>query len=209
MDIAEKEENKNPGEEKKFNLLDEILDWIESFAFASFMVLLIFIFMFRTVVVDGGSMNPTLYNSQRLILTHFNYTPERGDIIVANSRGLNKTIIKRCIGVAGDEVVVDYDTHSVTVNGEVIDEPYLDPASPMMNKEYFDYTYQIGENTYKYNVPKGTVFAMGDNRNGSNDSRSRDVGFIPSEDILGHAVFRFYLGRDDDGNKLPGKVGMI
>ncbi|MCR5123371.1 MAG: signal peptidase I [Ruminococcus sp.] len=196
-------------ESKKFNLLDEILDWIESFAFASFMVLLIFIFVFRTVVVDGGSMNPTLYNSQRLILTHFNYTPERGDIIVANSRGLNKTIIKRCIGVAGDEVVVDYDTHSVTVNGEVIDEPYLDPASPMMNKEYFDYTYQISENTYKYTVPEGTVFAMGDNRNGSNDSRSRDVGFIPTEDILGHALFRFYLGKDDDGNKLPGKIGKI
>ena len=200
-----------PAEEKslKGSIVNEVLDWIESFAFASFIVLLIFIFLFRTVVVDGGSMNPTLYNSQRLILTHFNYDPMRGDIIVANSPGLNKTIIKRCIGVAGDKVKVDYNTGIVTVNGEKVDEPYLDAAHPMMDKEYFDAKFRVSDEVYEYDVPEGTVFAMGDNRNGSNDSRSSDVGFIDKSDILGHAVFRFYLGKDDDGSKLPGKFGFL
>lgn len=216
MDITDNETknmNVNGGsyEEKslKSSILNETLDWIESFAFASFIVLLVFIFLFRTVVVDGGSMNPTLYNSQRLVLTHFNYVPEHGDIIVANSPGLNKTIIKRCIGVEGDTVTVDYGTHTVTVNGSKIDEPYLDASDPMTVKPYFDETYRVSDTAYEYIVPKGTIFAMGDNRNGSNDSRSSDVGFIKKEDILGRAVFRFYIGKDESGNKNPGKMGFL
>lgn len=195
--------------DRKLRAVDEILDWIESFAFASFIVLLVFIFLFRTVIVDGGSMNPTLYNAQRLILTHFNYEPERGDIIVANSPGLNKTIIKRCIGIEGDQVIVDYNTKTVTVNGTKIDEPYLDASDPMEVKPYFDEKYRIGNDTYEYVVPDGTVFAMGDNRNGSNDSRSSDVGFINKEDILGKAIFRFYLSKDENGVKYPGKIGTL
>ena len=201
---AEKKEGK-----KKFDIFGEVLDWLESFVFASFIVLLIFIFIFRTVVVDGASMNPTLYNSQRLILTHFNYTPEKGDIIVCNSPGLNKTIIKRCIGVAGDTVVVNYDSNTVMVNGEKIDEPYLDASKPMADMPYFDETYRISESAYQYVVPEGTVFAMGDNRNGSNDSRSPDIGFISTDDILGHAVFRFFIGYDENGNNNPGSLGFL
>ena len=209
--INEKETmlNKEDPDDKSINIVDEVLDWIESFAFAIFIVLLVFIFLFRTVIVDGGSMNPTLYNAQRLILTHFNYEPERGDIIVANSPGLNKTIIKRCIGVEGDKVIVDYNTKTVTVNGEKVDEPYLDASDPMEEKPYFDDRYRIDDNKYEYVVPDGTVFAMGDNRNGSNDSRSRDVGFIAKSDILGKAVFRFFLSKDENGNKYPGKIGFL
>ena len=137
---------------------------------AVFMVLLVFIFLFRTVVVDGSSMVPTLEDSQRLILTHFNYKPERGDIIVANSRGLNKTIIKRCIGISGDTVVVDYNNNTVTVNGDKVDESYL--GEPMFELSGFDETYEVSDGKYEYHVPEGSVFAMGDNRNGSSDSRS-------------------------------------
>lgn len=183
--------------------IDDILEWIESFVFASFIVLLIFIFMFRTVVVDGSSMNPTLYDSQRLILTHFNYTPERGDIIVANSPGLNKTIIKRCIGVAGDDVLIDYATNSITVNGEKINEYYLDPQKPMELKSHFNEDYRTSETQFEYIVPDGKVFALGDNRNESNDSRSADVGFIDLDDILGRAIFRFYTADS------PGTVGRL
>lgn len=183
--------------------IDDILEWIESFVFASFIVLLIFIFMFRTVVVDGSSMNPTLYDSQRLILTHFNYTPERGDIIVAYSPGLNKTIIKRCIGVAGDDVLIDYATNSITVNGEKINEYYLDPQKPMELKSHFNEDYRTSETQFEYIVPDGKVFALGDNRNESNDSRSADVGFIDLDDILGRAIFRFYTADS------PGTVGRL
>lgn len=188
-------------------MIDEMLDWVESFVFAGFVVLLIFIFLFRTVVVEGGSMNPTLYNTQRLILDHFNYEPARGDIIVANSPGLNKTIIKRCIGVAGDNVVVDYNDNTVTVNGDVIDESYLGEA--MVEIGRFDEDYWISDGVYSYVVPDGTIFAMGDNRNASRDSRYKEVGFISTDDVLGKAVFRFYVGSDGNGNKNPGKIGFL
>lgn len=168
----------------------EVLDWIESFVFAVFLVLLVFIFLFRTVCVDGSSMNPTLSDSERLILTHFSFSPDRGDIIVANSEGLGKTIIKRCIGVGGDHVVIDYSDSSVTVNGEVLDEYYLGEDMELLS--YFDETYQTSAYVFEYDVPEGYVFALGDNRNNSRDSRDAAVGFISSDDILGKAVLRYY-----------------
>lgn len=187
---AENAKPERDNEKKKPSPLDEALDWIESFVFAIFIVLLVFIFLFRTVVVDGSSMNPTLYDQQRLILTHFNYTPERGDIIVANSAQLNKTIIKRCIGVAGDTIVIDYDTNTVTVNGEKLDESYLGEA--MLDKFSFDQEYKVSETSYEYHVPKNCIFALGDNRNDSRDSRDEGVGFINTKYVLGKAVLRFY-----------------
>lgn len=182
-------QNKDTVSEEKQGFVGELLDWLEAFVFAVFIVLLIFIFIFRSVVVDGTSMLPTLENEQQLILVHFNYTPKRGDIIVANCRGLNKTIIKRCIGVEGDTVVIDYADNSVTVNGEKLDEPYL--GEPMRMSDLFDTSYQISATAFEYHVPEGTVFALGDNRNGSNDSRSAAVGFISTDDVLGKAFFRF------------------
>ncbi len=183
------ETDKNEIEEEKQGFVGELLDWLEAFIFAVFIVLLIFIFIFRSVVVDGTSMLPTLENAQQLILVHFNYKPKRGDIIVANSPGLNKTIIKRCIGVAGDTVIIDYSDSSVTVNGDKLEETYL--GEPMQQIEILDPTYQTAPTVYEYHVPEGTIFAMGDNRNGSRDSRAADVGFISEEDVLGRAVFRF------------------
>ena len=177
-------------EEKKNSLTDELLDWAEAFIVAIFAVVLIFIFFLRVVEVSGPSMNPTLSDKDRLILTHLNYTPERGDIIVCNAPILDKCIIKRCIGIGGDTVVVDYNNNSVYVNGEKLKEDYLGETM-RGNLAVFDETYMTDKNVYTYNVPEGTVFAMGDNRNHSTDSRSKWVGFIKEEDILGKAFFRF------------------
>ena len=177
-------------EEEKTSLADELLDWAEAFVLAIFAVVLIFIFFLRVVEVSGPSMNPTLNDKDRLILTHLNYTPERGDIIVCNAPGLEKCIIKRCIGIGGDTVVVDYNNNSVTVNGEKLSEDYLGEGM-RGNLPVFDQDYMTAKNVYTYNVPEGTVFAMGDNRNHSTDSRSEWVGFIKLEDVLGKAFFRF------------------
>lgn len=186
---------------------DEILEWIEAFVFAGFIVLLVMTFLLRTVVVDGSSMNPTLYDSQRLVLEHFNYTPQRGDIIVANSRGLNKTIIKRCIGTEGDTVVINYNENTVTVNGEKLNEGYL--GEEMSELGMFDANYLKDDGVYEYIVPDNCIFALGDNRNGSRDSRFSEVGYISCDDVLGRAFFRFYLGNDGKGNKYPGKIGFL
>lgn len=197
-------ERKDSAAAKRF---DEILEWVEAFVFAGFIVLLVMTFVLRTVVVDGSSMNPTLYDSQRLVLEHFNYTPKRGDIIVANSRGLNKTIIKRCIGTSGDTVVIDYNENTVTVNGDELDEKYL--GEDMFELTMFDKTYQKSEGVYEYIVPDDCIFALGDNRNGSRDSRFSEVGYINCDDVLGRAFFRFYIGKDESGKSYPGTIGFL
>lgn len=186
------EETKNSTEiaEDKLSLVDELLDWVEAFVIAVFAVVLIFIFFLRIVEVSGPSMNPTLSDGDRLILTHLNYTPERGDIIVCNAPGLDKCIIKRCIGIGGDTVVIDYNENSVTVNGEKLKEDYLGEKMKG-GLVVFDRSYMTDDNVYTYKVPEGTVFALGDNRNHSTDSRSSYVGFIKLEDVLGKAFFRF------------------
>jgi len=172
-----------------YNLVDDLLDWVEAFVVAIFVVILVFIFFLRVVEVSGPSMNSTLSDKDRVIVTHLNYTPERGDIVVFNSKGLNKCLIKRCIGIAGDTVVVNYNDDTVTVNGEKVDQSYINEKD--MKVLSFNDKYCIESGVYSYTVPEGTIFAMGDNRNHSADSRDSRVGFVPLDDILGKAVFRF------------------
>lgn len=179
-----------PEDDDDYSLIDDLLEWVEAFVVALFVVILVFIFIFRVVEVSGPSMNSTLADKDRIIALHFNYTPARGDIVVCNSKGLNKCIIKRVIGVAGDTVVVNYNDDTVKVNGEPVDQSYIN-ESDMYILPVFDDNYRTGEGEYTYKVPEGTIFVMGDNRNHSTDSRSAYVGFIKTEDVLGKAVFRF------------------
>lgn len=178
-------------EKKPLDVKQEILEWVESFVFAIFLMLLVFTFFFRIVVVDGDSMNNTLVDKDKLILSHINYTPEKNDIVVINSPGLNKTIIKRVIGTAGDEVIVNYNENTVKVNGDVISNEYIKPEE-MADKPDFNEQYEEASGVYKYNVPKDSIFVMGDNRNHSTDSRTEIVGFVKNDDVLGKAVWRIY-----------------
>lgn len=182
-----KEEIKeNEPEKEGLNIADELIEWAESFVFAIFVIILVFTFIFRIVQVDGPSMEDTLHNGDRLILTHFNYTPQRGDVVVLNSRGLNETIIKRVIAVEGDTISIDFVNGVVTLNGEELKEDYIKEPT------YF----QEGRAIENLTIGKGQVFVMGDNRNHSTDSRAEIVGVIDTEDILGKAIFRIYPTSD-------------
>ncbi len=161
---------------------NEALEWLESIAVSILIVILVFTFLFRMVIVDGDSMFPTLEDGQRLIISHLFYTPKQGDIVVANSEGLNKTIIKRVIATEGQTIDIDFDNHTVTVDGKILDEPYIN--EPTSRNE--------GGYEYPMTVPDGYVFVMGDNRNHSTDSRSPMVGCIPTKDVLGKAVLRIF-----------------
>lgn len=188
IELAGKAAPKDLAEQEPVSIANEILDWVESFVFAVFVIILIFIFLFRIVTVDGVSMNSTLEDKDRVIMSHLNYTPERDDVVVFNSYTLNKTLIKRVIGIPGDTVKIDYNKNTVYVNGEAISNEHID--SPMLDKGMFDPQYKISDGVYEYKVPEEHIFVMGDNRNNSTDSRT--LGFISEDDVLGHAIFRLY-----------------
>lgn len=188
IELASKAAPKDLKEEEPVNIANEILDWIESFVFAVFVIILIFIFLFRIVTVDGHSMNSTLSDKDRVIISHLNYDPKNDDIVVVNSSVLNKTLIKRVIGIAGDTVKIDYNINTVYVNGKAISNEHID--NTMLDKGMFDPSFKVSDGVYEYKVPENSIFIMGDNRNNSTDSRT--IGFISKDDVMGHVIFRLY-----------------
>ena len=180
VDIKNVKKNKKQKEKKPF--IDELLDWLKTFALVFIVVVLIFTFIAKTVIVNGSSMNDTLVNKDFLLLWSLFYTPKQGDIIAANCEGLNEVIVKRVIAVGGQEVNIDFSTGAVYVDGEMLDEPYIKNLT--LNDELaFNYPVVVDEGCY---------FCMGDNRQGSKDSRHPDVGFVSRDDILGKAIIRIY-----------------
>ena len=163
---------------EKNGMLEMIFDVVSILATACIAVTLAFLFLFRTVGVNGGSMEPTLYTNDRIILTAVYGQPEYGDIVVtcqpSKSELVESVLIKRVIATEGQEVDIDFQRGIVYVDGEALDEPYT--ASPTYDRESF-----IGPVV----VPEGHVFVMGDNRNNSTDSRDYRVGFIREEYIMG------------------------
>ena len=156
-----------------------IYDWVEAAVFSIICVVMVFTFLFRIVGVDGPSMMNTLLDKQRLILTSYPITPERGDIVVIN-RYTQEPIVKRVIATAGDKLFVDPEDYSVYLNGEKLQEDYT-----------IGYT-QPHDLTGEITIPKGYVFVMGDNRTVSLDSRYNEVGIVSVKDVMGKAVFRIW-----------------
>ncbi|MEG0338646.1 MAG: signal peptidase I, partial [Oscillospiraceae bacterium] len=106
------------------------------------------------------------------------YTPKNGDVVVIDAfTEYGKPIVKRIIGIEGDILDINAETSKVSINGEVLDEPYVNTLTSQGDK--FDYPIVI---------PYGKIFVMGDNRAESLDSRS--LGFIDKRDILGKVLLR-------------------
>ena len=186
--------NKSVAKEKRFVV--SMIENIEMVIFSLAVVILIFTFFFRLCMVSGDSMNNTLVDSEKLIVTNLFYEPERGDIVVVHQTGaLNEPIVKRVIAVGGEVVDIDFATMQITVtdkngNSRVIDEPYA-----FYDKEgnaevrYFSHPSDL---SFPCTVPEGHVFLLGDNRYNSLDSRFREIGFVDERRILGKVVFRVY-----------------
>lgn len=156
--------------------------------FKTIVISLIIAFVITTfiqpTIVNGNSMYPTLKTKDYLILNKTSYhksIPKRGDIIVFQSNllddsGHKKKLVKRVIGLPGD--IVQIKNGLVYLNGNLLIENYLN---------------NISENDQiKILVPNNEIFVLGDNRNDSIDSRSKDIGTIPFENIDGKIIFRFY-----------------
>jgi signal peptidase I len=158
----------------------DVLEWLQAIVIAIVLSVIIRLFLFEVILVEGSSMIPTLHEGDRLIVSKAEYrltTPESGDIIVfRNTEGPRENYIKRVIGVAGDQVEIK--DGFVYINENPLDEPYI-------IEPFYD---SFAETT----VPPGSVFVLGDNRNHSRDSRNPYVGFISYDNIIGKARLRIW-----------------
>lgn len=169
--------------------LSSLLSWVETVILAVFVIILVFTFVLKIVVVVGRSMENTLFENDKLIISHMFYTPSEGDIVVVDAQSMEEIIIKRVIGVPEDIVEINYDNSTIKVNGKEINESYIKES--MTDTGSFDKKfYDKKTKTYTYRVPEGYVFVMGDNRNHSTDSRA--IGLIPQDEIVGRVIYRFY-----------------
>ena len=172
-----------------------LLMYLHDFVFWLTAILLVFLLLFRVVVVSGPSMNTTLIHGDYLLLINnvFYRQPQQGDIVVVSKDAYKdgEPIIKRVIATEGQWVDIDFDAGIVYVNGTALEEPYTN--TPTNLYEGVDFPLMVEE---------GCVFVMGDNRNESKDSRSPEIGQADKREILGKAIFLFLPGRDEISNSM-------
>lgn len=168
------------------SLAGDLFAWLQALVFALVCLVLAFTFFGRMIGVDGTSMLPTLEHGDMLLLQSVGYEPQQGDVIVLTKAfaNIDKPIVKRVIAVGGQTVDVDYETGHVYVDGQALDEPYINeamqpPSDPNMTNDHVQ-------------VPEGSVFVMGDNRNHSSDSRDVRLGVVDNRYILGKAFFTVF-----------------
>ena len=164
----------------------EVYDWIQCIIFALVFCVLLFVFAVRMVNVVGHSMVPTLEQSDKVVISNLFYHPKQGDVVVLRKQTLmQEPIVKRIIATEGQTVDIDFNLGQVYVDGELLDEDYIN-----------DYTYREEGTVFPLTVPEGEVFLMGDNRNHSNDSRDSSLGTVDTRLLIGKAVFLVFPGRD-------------
>ncbi|MBQ7217862.1 MAG: signal peptidase I [Ruminococcus sp.] len=156
-----------------------VFDWLGSLFMALICVLILMSFFFRIIDVDGPSMEPTLINTDKVVITDLFYTPHQGDIVViSHGERYEKALIKRVIATEGQDLQIDFENNKVYVDGELQNEDYIQGVT------------RIGDRSAEEVngiVPEGKVFVMGDNRTVSLDSRFNEVGLINVSDIIGKA----------------------
>lgn len=177
--------------------LQSLYEWLQVLVVVLVIIVGAFTFLVSIIGVDGSSMYPTLHDGDLMLVQRIAYSPGQGDVIVLRKDGAfeNEALVKRIIATGGQTVTIDYDANTVTVDGQVLDEPYL-------NYEYdavygSDFLAQRGDldpawaNT-TFTVPEGSVFVCGDNRNHSSDSRSVYLGMVDERYIIGRVLLVFY-----------------
>ncbi len=169
----------------------EIFEWVDCAVITVLVILLLFTFVFKQVQVDGTSMNDTLQNKERVIVSDVFYKPKYGDIVVVSNEVYGDIpLIKRVIATEGQWVKI--------ADGMVYVGDTEDSLEPKGNEFSSDPRTEAivsvleGYHEYPLQVPAGTVFLLGDNRSISLDSRTKSVGFVDEEQILGKAIYRVY-----------------
>lgn len=166
-----------------------VYDMVSIVMSAFIIIAVVFTFVFRLVGVEGTSMTDTLQHGDWL-LTVNKESYERGDIVVITEPNyFDEPLIKRVIAKGGETVDIDYTTSTVYVDGVALKEPYTREDFILQKFDDID---------FPYTVPEGHIFCMGDNRNGSTDSRSNLIGSLDERYVLGKAVVRILPFGDFD-----------
>ncbi len=143
-------------------------------------LILLFAFVLRILIVSGPSMENTLQNGEAMVVWSLGYKPRQGDIVVLTQPAFQEdSIVKRVIATGGQRVRIDYSAGTVTVDGQVLEEPYIKERMKVPS-------YGLGN--YDLTVPDGCIFVMGDNRNESADSRYPIIGVIDERSVIGKAL---------------------
>ncbi len=159
--------------------VETLYEAVSVFISAVTIILVLFTFGWRFVGVVGDSMLPNLHSGDWLMISQYTPKIKNGDIVVITQPNkFNENIVKRVIATGGQTIDIDFNYGYVFVDGEIIQEQYIN--NPTIDK--FDVDFPI-------EVPYGYVFVMGDNRQNSTDSRSTAIGLVREEYILGKAVY--------------------
>ena len=158
----------------------EIKEWAQAIFFAVIIGYFIINFIFATVRVEGVSMDPTLQHGDRLIVWRLGYEPENGDIVVLEPPiyNVDDYYVKRVIATEGQTVQII--NNRVYVNGEAIDEPYIQGNVSALGSKY----------ELPQQIPEGACFVLGDNREHSTDSRA--FGLVPNDHLMGEVKLRIW-----------------
>lgn len=179
------------GVEQQEKPKNEFFEWVKAIVIALLIAFVVKTYVVSAIIVDGVSMMPTLEHGDRMFVNKLNYKisdPKRFDIVIFHAPD-GSDYIKRVIGLPGDTVA--YEDDQLYINGEAIDEPYLDAYKAEYDTPFTE-DFTLEQKLEVDVVPEGHLFVLGDNRRRSNDSRHYDVGFIPLDEFVGTASVRFW-----------------
>ena len=181
----------------------DLYEWVQSLVGSVLVVVAIFTFVIRMMGVDGHSMLNTLQHGDRLLVVNsmLYHDYKYGDIVILRKNGVfdDDPIVKRVIAVEGQTVDIDFAEGIVYVDGEALEEDYI--REP---------TYTAEGTEFPLTVPEGSIFVMGDNRNGSSDSRDYRLGTVDTRYVIGKAAFLIFPGPDYETEKRDFKrIGVI
>lgn len=190
------EENEAPDTNNKpknifVKILECIIEVFKTLLVSLLVALFITSFIIANSIVPTGSMESTIMSGSRVIGNRLAYQfgaePERGDIIIfKNPDDESVYFVKRLIGLPGDVIDIKMDSNdnvvgSVYINGEKLEEPYLNEPMIVIGDMHFE-------------VPEDSYFFMGDNRNNSNDARFWKTTYVKKEKLVAKVLFQYWKG---------------
>ena len=184
-DFSENENTEVQPKSKGEAIFDELFSWVTTIVFALALAWFITQFIIVNAKIPSSSMENTVMKGDRLVANRLSYLfsdPERFDIVVFKFPD-NEDLyyIKRIIGLPGEKVEIRDGKVYINDSDTPLDDSFI--AEPMIPEE--DMVYQ---------VPEGSYFMLGDNRNNSADSRRWNNKFVKKEKILGKAIFKYFPG---------------